>query len=263
MPDLDSIRIPLPPWSEQCKIADAILSESCRAQKAEKSLSRLYSLASERVDAQILQLIGLARLDRDDKDGVVPIKRVLQKVTRPVMNEGQVVTAFRDGQVTARSMRATRGYTESASANPQGQGVRVADVVIHGLDGFAGAIGEAETDGNCSSVYHVCTAIGENSGKFHARLLRILATNDYLPLFATSTRERAVDFRNWGLFGSIPIPGVAIRTQLEIAEQISALAPLSALVSKSSYLLRERQRAFVTAAVTGQIDVSTAHGDES
>lgn len=68
-------------------------------------------------------------------------------------------------------------------------------------------------------MYHVCTPI-EGDGAFYGRLLRLLALDGYLGNFATSTRERAVDFRNWDLFGRIPLPVVPSRLQRTIGDQI-------------------------------------------
>jgi len=173
-----------------------------------------------------------------------------------------MITAFRDGQVTARSLRRPDGYTESWTEGPRLQGVETDDVVIHGLDGFAGAIGASEVDGVCSPVYHVCAVADDGDPQFYGRLLRLLATNGYLGLFASSTRERAVDFRNWGLFGRIPIPCVDAAVQRRIGELIRKLAPLRTAVERSAELVRERKQALITAAVTGQLDVAREIAEE-
>lgn len=188
------------------------------------------------------------------------MKRLISKVVRPALQDHGIITAYRDGQVTERSSRRAEGYTLSASSEPQGQFVRVGDVVIHGLDGFAGAIGASEAEGNCSPVYHVCVPSTEGDARFLGRLLRLLAIQGYLGNFATSTRERAVDFRNWDLFGRIPVPVVAREEQEEIGRWIAEVAPLREVIERSAALAAERRQALITAAVTGQFDVSSASG---
>ena len=128
-------------------------------------------------------------------------------------------------------------------------------MVVHGLDGFAGAIGASEVDGSCSPIYHVCRPTDGGNPRFYGRLLRLLATTGYLGLFATSTRERAVDFRNWDLFGRIPVPAVPPADQHRIGEMIRRAAPLSDAVQRSASVVSERRQALIAAAVTGQIEL--------
>jgi len=143
----------------------------------------------------------------------------------------------------------------TAGTEPQGQGVQEGDIVIHGLDGFAGAIGDSEALGNCSPVYHVCLPTDGGNSAFYGRLLRLLALGDYLALFGASARERAVDFRNWKIFGHAPIPVVEPAVQHEIGSLIIKIRPLREEVQRFNALLAERRQALITAAVTGGITV--------
>ncbi|MGI5253565.1 restriction endonuclease subunit S [Actinacidiphila glaucinigra] len=253
--------IPLPPLVEQRRIADFLDVEIGKVDDLVSKKERLVSLMDEHIDSQVLQHVGSSQLvNWVTGRSVLPIRRILTKVTRPAAANVGVITAYRDGQVTERSLRRAEGYTLSASTDPQGQNVRVDDVVVHGLDGFAGAIGTSEANGNCSPVYHVCVPASDGDPRFLGRLLRLLALQGYLGNFATSTRERAVDFRNWDLFGRIPIPIVSPDEQREIGDRIASLRPLRELVTRSESLAAERRQALITAAVTGQFDVSTASG---
>lgn len=253
--------MPLPPLEDQRRIANFLDVEIGKVDDLISKKERLVSLMDERIDSQVLQHVGSSQLaNRATGHPTLPIRRILTKVTRPAVINVGVITAYRDGQVTERSLRRAEGYTLSASTDPQGQSVRVDDVVVHGLDGFAGAIGTSEAAGNCSPVYHVCVPTGDGDARYLGRLLRLLALQGYLGNFATSTRERAVDFRNWDLFGRIPIPVVSPDEQREIGDRITRLRPLRGLVTRSESLAAERRQALITAAVTGQFDVSTASG---
>ncbi|MGC2998157.1 hypothetical protein ACPF8X_07100 [Streptomyces sp. G35A] len=254
------------PWAypegeEQRRIADFLDVEVGKINSLVAKKLEILALLEERINSRVLGHIGASQLV-NSVSGLParPIRRLLIKVTRPAAPTDEVITAFRDGQVTARSLRRADGYTLTASTEAQGQHVLVGDVVIHGLDGFAGAIGTSEAAGNCSPVYHVCVPRDGGDPAFYGRLLRVLAISGYLGLFATSTRERAVDFRSWDLFGAIPIPSVALEEQAEIGAWVRAVPPLRARVERSNALAAERRQALITAAVTGQFDVSTASG---
>ena len=218
---------------------------------------RLTQLLEEQVDSAILELIGRSALVDGSHQNVraLPTRRLLVKLDRRSEVNAPVVTAFRDGQVTARAFRRSEGFTESWMETARTQGVLRRDVVIHGLDGFAGAIGVAEAGGICSPVYHVCTPTGGGDADFYGRMLRLLAVTGYLGNFATSTRERAVDFRNWDLFGRIPLPVVETAQQRLIGQQIRRVARVRARVSRSEALIDERRHAVITAAVTGQLEI--------
>ena len=58
-------------------------------------------------------------------------------------------------RVLLRKNRRVRGCTESLKEIGY-QGIRWGDLVIHGMDAFAGAIGVADSDGKGTPVYSVC-----------------------------------------------------------------------------------------------------------
>jgi type I restriction enzyme, S subunit len=256
--DIKRLPVALPPLDEQRRIADFLDAETGRVDQLMANQLQLLELLEERANSRILELIGQSTIVSPEGSGVVPLRRVITKLNQPVRPTDEVITAFRDGQVTARSRRRSEGYTMSASSEPQGQGVDVGDIVIHGLDGFAGAIGDSEASGNCTPVYHVCQPIDGGNSAFYGRLLRLLAIGDYLALFGVSARERAVDFRNWKIFGHAPVPVVSREKQHEIGGLITKIRPLREEVKRFNERLTERKQALITAVVTGEIDVTTA-----
>jgi type I restriction enzyme S subunit len=250
----------IPPLDEQHRIADFLSFELSKLEDLVAKKHQLLDILNERIDSRILRSVGQSRIVTPGGSPVLPIRRLLTKVTRPALSGFGVITAYRDGQVTTRDARRTEGYTLSASEDPQGYFVRAGDVIVHGLDGFAGAIGTSEAQGNCSPVYHVCTQKPGSNAQFLGRMLRVLAVQGYLGGFAISTRERAVDFRNWDLFGRIPVPVVPQAEQEEVGHWINQLRPMRRAIERSTALATERRQALITAAVTGQFDVSTASG---
>lgn len=216
--------------------------------------AQLIKLLYERIDAMIKSVIEGSALAGGTSIALVPLKRVLHKVSRPVTSEAPVVTAYRDGEVNSRLNRREDGYTLALNEDTY-QGVRRGDVVIHGLDGFSGAIGVSRTDGCCSPVYHVCEALGDCDARYIARLLRVLALDGYIGSHATSIRERAVDLRNWDLVGSIRVPIPDPGEQKLVGELIDRVLPIENAVARLSSLLRERRQALIAAAMTSQLNL--------
>lgn len=246
---------PVPQWpmNRQRAIADYLDTETGRIDSLIAKKQSLLDLLDERIDAMISATIEDSALV-DPTRPALEIRKLLLKRRVPG-TVGNIVTAFRDGQVTARALRRAEGYTESWTDNPTFQQVRRGDVVVHGLDGFAGAVGTAEADGICSPVYHVMEPLDGGDEDFYGRLLHVLAKTGYLGLFAVSTRERAVDFRNWDLFGRIPIPAVSPDRQREIGSRVRSLRPLRSAVVQSKALALEHRQALITAAVTGELEI--------
>lgn len=134
-------------------------------------------------------------------------KTLFKKMQRPVREEDGTITAFRDGEVTLRSNRRTVGFTEAIQEHGY-QGIRKGDLVIHAMDGFAGAIGVSDSDGKASPVYQVCVPRRSDANPhYFALLLRLMSRAGYIVALAKGIRERSTDFR-YSDFGSqiFPLP---------------------------------------------------------
>lgn len=73
-------------------------------------------------------------------------KYLLKYLQKPVKEDDGVITCFRDGEVTLRSNRREDGFTMSDKEIGY-QGIDAGDLVVHGMDGFAGAIGISDSRG--------------------------------------------------------------------------------------------------------------------
>ena len=186
-------------------------------------------------------------------------KWLFRKMDRPVRKADQVVTCFRDGTVTLRKNRRVSGFTESLQEIGY-QGIRRGDLVIHGMDAFAGAIGVADSDGKGTPVYSVCEPLPNARSEYYARALREMARSQWIQALTKGVRERSTDFR-FESFGSqkVPHPPLSEQTSIvrflnyadgRIRRNIRAKQNLIAL-------LEEQKRAIIHQAVTGQIDVRT------
>ncbi len=127
-------------------------------------------------------------------------KWLFTQMNRPVREEDEVVTCFRDGTVTLRKNRRLRGFTE-ASVFSGYQGIRKGDFVIHGMDAFAGAIGVSDSDGKSTPVYNVCRPKMGVNAYFYAHVVREMSQSQWILALAKGIRERSTDFR-FEMFGN-------------------------------------------------------------
>ncbi|MBO5799456.1 MAG: restriction endonuclease subunit S [Paludibacteraceae bacterium] len=121
-------------------------------------------------------------------------KNVLVLQKRPVRDNDEVVTCFRDGEVVLRNLRRVEGFTMSDKEIGY-QGINQGDIVIHGMDGFAGAMGVSKSTGKGSPVLVVCTPKYDAIPQYLIYYLRALAITDVFVALATGIRERSCDLR--------------------------------------------------------------------
>ncbi len=175
---------------------------------------------------------------------------------RDVEPEHEVVTAFRDGQVTLRSIRREDGFT-FATKEIGYQGVATGDLVIHAMDAFAGAIGVSEASGKSTPVYSVCSPKTGVDARFYAMLLRTMALAGFVESLAKGVRERSTDFR-WRDARDVRVPvppydeqrAVVAFLDRETAKIDAAVAAQERLIT----LLAEKRAATISHAVTKGFD---------
>ena len=86
--------------------------------------------------------------------GIERGKNILTLLDRPVRADDEVITCFRDGEVTLRKNRREEGFTLSLQEVGY-QGIEPGDLVVHGMDGFAGSIGVSDSRGKATPVLNV------------------------------------------------------------------------------------------------------------
>lgn len=173
-------------------------------------------------------------------------KNILQLMKRPTKVDDEVITCFRDGEVTLRKNRREEGFTFSDKEIGY-QGIKKGDIVIHGMDGFAGAIGISDSDGKGSPVLVVCTT--KESPKYLMYYLRSLAIQDVFLALATGIRERSCDLR-WNKIADLlfPIPG--FNEQCRIANYLDCkCAKIDAIIAKQQQVI-EKLKAYKLSVIT-------------
>lgn len=156
-------------------------------------------------------------------------------VERPPLPEDEVVTCFRDGEVTLRSNRRTDGFTVSFQEIGY-QHIEEGDLVIHSMDGGWGAIGVSDSDGKASPVVHAYRS-EENDVKFVAYVLRAMAYSGYLIAQTKGIRERSTQFDRKS-FSNLYLPLPDLDTQRRIADYLDKeISEMDALIEEFEVLV--------------------------
>lgn len=171
----------------------------------------------------------------------------------PRMGQG-VVTAFRDGQVTLRSKRRLEGFTE-ADKEIGYQTVLPGDLVIHAMDGFAGAIGVSDSEGKCSPVCSVCKPREGVDSRFFGYVMRHIALSGFITSLAKGIRERSTDFR-WtdARLLPVPVPPNAAQIVAFIRRETAKIDRLIVKQERLIALLQEKRQSVISRAVTKGLD---------
>jgi type I restriction enzyme S subunit len=262
LPMLKEVLVPCPLLDEQRRIADFLDDQVARIDTVISARARQVALQDQGFTAWLHSEIFVPGRDGEFHYGWPSrqFRRVARKLNRPVPERSEVVTAFRDGFVGPRSLRREEGFTFSDLEQGY-QGVQSGDFVFHGLDGFAGAFGVAVASGRCTPVYHVVDT-GEAIADFIALVFRACASAGLIAVHVPSTRQRAVDFRNWQTLGDFEVPIAPWAEQEGLVAEArvrreTAEASADAF-TRSIDLLNEYKRSLITAAVTGEFDMTTA-----
>lgn len=158
-------------------------------------------------------------------------KYILRYIQKPIKEDDGVITCFRDGEVTLRSNRREEGFT-MADKEIGYQGIDVGDLVVHGMDGFAGAIGISDSRGKASPVLNVLDT--KQNKRYIMYYLRSMAYSDVFVALATGIRVRSCDLR-WNKLSELlyPVP--------PLEEQNAIVAHIDEKLKKVDEILRAKE----------------------
>ena len=183
-------------------------------------------------------------------------KYILRYLQKSVRESDGVLTCFRDGEVTLRSNRREDGFT-MADKEIGYQGVDVGDLVVHGMDGFAGAIGISDSRGKASPVLNVLDT--EQNKRYIMYFLRSMAYGDVFLALATGIRVRSCDLR-WNKLSELFYPVPPLAEQSEIVAYIdSVIGRTNAVIAdKKAQMdtLSDYKKSLIFEYVTGKKEVS-------
>lgn len=228
--DMKKILIPYPSLAEQEKIANFLDSQCSQIGAISADIQKEIEILEQYKRSVITEAVtkGL-NPDAEMKDSGVPWigkmpanwtcikgKYILKYMQKPVKTDDGVITCFRDGEVTLRSNRREDGFT-MADKEIGYQGIDAGDLVVHGMDGFAGAIGISDSRGKASPVLNVLDSW--QNKKYIMYYLRSMAYGDVFAALATGIRVRSCDLR-WNKLSVLLYPVPPLEEQAEIVQYI-------------------------------------------
>lgn len=177
-------------------------------------------------------------------------KNILSILERPVKQSDGIITCFRDGEVTLRANRREEGFTISDKEIGY-QGIEPGDLVVHGMDGFAGSIGISDSRGKATPVLNVMDST-ENK-RFLMYYLRSMAYNGVFLALSTGIRVRSCD-TNWNKLKEIQFALPNLAEQQAIADFLDRkCADIDSVLDKTKASIEEYQKlkqSVITHAVT-------------
>ena len=177
-------------------------------------------------------------------------KHILTLLQRAVSSTDGVITCFRDGEVTLRSNRREDGFTVSLKEIGY-QGIEPGDLVVHGMDGFAGSIGISDSRGKSSPVLVVLDSSQDK--KYLMYYLRSMAYNNVFLALSTGIRVRSCDLK-WNKLADLLylVPPIVEQHKL-VSFLDEKCSEIDAMLSKTRSSIEEYKKlkqAVITQAVT-------------
>lgn len=230
---LDNVIVLIPPTEEQRRIATYLDTKCAEIDALTADIQAQIDTLEQYKRSIITEAVtkGL-NPDVEMKDsgiqwiGMMPAhwdcirgKYILKYIQKPVRDDDGVITCFRDGEVTLRSNRREDGFT-MADKEIGYQGIDVGDLVVHGMDGFAGAIGISDSRGKASPVLNVLDT--EQSKRYIMYFLRSMAYSDVFLALATGIRVRSCDLR-WNKLSELFYPVPPLEEQEAIVDYIDSV----------------------------------------
>ena len=206
-------------------------------------------------EAEIVQhrikYVGCIPKDWEVKKG----KFIFGYIQKPVKDDDGVITCFRDGEVTLRSNRREDGFTISEKEIGY-QGIDVGDLIVHGMDGFAGSIGISDSRGKASPVLN--NLLTDQNKRYYMYYLRTMAYKGVFISLSTGIRVRTCD-TNWGKLREIYYALPPIEEQEEIANYLDKkCAEIESVIAdkkKQLEVLDNYKKSLIYEYVTGKKEV--------
>jgi len=185
--------------------------------------------------------------------GIMRAKYLFKKEQRKTTEGDDIITCFRDGEVTLRKNRRTSGYTEATDYSGY-QHICKGDLVIHQMDAFAGSSGVSDSEGMGSPILNVCTSRTNLTNHYYfAHLLRLMGWNGYILSLYRGIRERSSDFR-FDTFQKLQLPIPPLAEQQAIVayldEKCRLIDKMLEGKQKQIDLLAETKQRVIADAVT-------------
>lgn len=273
---LRELRLPIPTVEMQQAITDYLDRETERIEALIDAKQHMVALLSDRARALATDVLlgqsvwggsaGPDQVTLRPSWRFVPFRRLFREI------DERSVT----GAETLLSVSQTRGVIPQSELGDRQQFAethvgyklcRPGDLVVNWMWVYYGALGPAQEPGMVSPDYAVFRPSAGMSARFAAYVLRTPAyvaemtrlVRGIGAAFQGSVRKPRLHPNEMGLI-EMPVPPIAEQRELlaRLDEQTRSMAHHASLVQRSIALLQERRRALITAAVTGNLQITVA-----
>lgn len=267
-----NLEINLPPMEEQCRIADFLDAETARidqlAQMQQKVSLRLSERDTTLLDLEIDRLI--------EKYGQFPFRRSIRFMEQGSSPQGDIVPAGENewGVLKVSSVRSgcfiptENKLLSNVDHVVPSYEVHSGDLLVTRantplLVGATVAVSDVRRKLMlCDKIFRIFLKDGVDAGYIEAvargSRIRSLCTALSHGTSQSMVNLKAEDVKEW------PIPAAPWSVQISLRDLVAAnrehTERLKSAIESQLALLTERRQALITAAVTGQIDVTTARG---
>jgi type I restriction enzyme, S subunit len=276
-----NLSIPNPPLEEQRRIADFLDAETTTIDSYVNLHERLISVLQEKSSAAIESLLLHGHVQPSEAShpdsapfpSRFPIGRlknvaarvdvgIAEAATHAYVSDG--VPLIRSTNIRANSLK-TRDmlYIAPWFAERNRSKYVFAGDILTVRTGNAGVSAIIPQDLNRSQTFTqlITTLKDGNSAEYFCQFLNSRVCRQYFDTVSWGSAQKNISVP---LLANAPVPIPPIEIQRRISESVERLSDVnSSLVSKvekARQLASERRQALITAAVTGQFDVSTASG---
>ena len=270
-----NLRVPYPPLDEQHRIADFLDAETARVDRmAELRTSQMEALGM-RYQSHLSEVAQVLC----DRYGTVRVRHVLQRIEqgwspqcedRTIMDgEWGVVKA---GCVNGGVFDATQHKVLPVDTQPERRyRLRTGDLLMSRASGSADLIGSIAVLPDdlpsqlllCDKVYRLRMDRTRMIPCFVAFMLRTLQVREQIKLGISGAEGMANNLPT-ATVTNLPLPDVPLEEQAHVASDLGdawrVVQDATQMLKQQLGVLSERRLALITAAVTGQSDVTRARG---
>ncbi|WP_141746025.1 hypothetical protein [Streptomyces sp. EN27] len=271
--DLLGLRIDIPNLSDQRRISDYLDTETCRIDQLITMQQRLLKLLEERDQALRDQLVNHLA----EAFGEIPLRRFITRFEQGESPQCEAMPREAGSEWGVLKLSAVkRGHFNPTENKRVPEGTRVnreyevqqGDLLISrantpSLVGDAAVVDSTTTNLLLPDLLYRIALTSTMDAQYVAQValsgrVRTLIESVARGSSQSMVKLRGEDIKNW------PIPNASRVQQAEVLREIDrgtqATSRLRSAVTRQLRMLAERRRALITAAVTGQFDVSTASG---
>ena len=270
--EIGTMRLPVPPLSQQRAIADYLDRETARLDALVVTKERVLALLAEKRRALITRAVTRG-LDPDVpmRDSGIPWLGEIpahweterarwlfrERDERSDTGEEELLTV---SHLTGVSLRSEKDVNMFEAATTEGyKSCLSGDLVINTLWAWMGAMGVSRVDGIVSPAYNVYEPGARLDPSYVDALVRLPVFAQEVTRYSKGVWSSRLRLYPEGFFAvSLPVPPLSEQREIifDIANEARKLDELYAATEKTTVLLKERRTALIASAVTGQLEVT-------